>query len=335
MKRKHLLFLLTLLSVTIVHAQYTQIPDPAFEQYLIDSAYDSEGVLDGQILTTDAQAITEVIVDGATYDVADFSGIEAFSSMINFQAIATSCSSIDFGTNNSLEIVLANFNLNLAAITTVGCTALKSCDISSNILSQFDVTQNELLENLIVGDNPITEIDVSNNHELLQLVCSFSDIVSLNLENTVNLVSFDARNTPIEYLDLRNGNNTNVTNYNTTNTPNLICVFVDGAAYSTANWTEVDPVTTFVETEAKCDDLGTEETTLSALTIHPNPARDFFYVDGLSEVTEVSLTNLRGQTVKVYGRSNTRFSVAGLSKGMYFLSIKSDDRTIQKRIIIH
>lgn len=42
-----------------VSAQYTQVPDPNFEQALIDLGIDSEGTLDGQFLTADANGVLE------------------------------------------------------------------------------------------------------------------------------------------------------------------------------------------------------------------------------------------------------------------------------------
>ncbi len=54
-------------------------------------------------------------------------------------------------------------------------------------------------------------------------------------------------------LDLRNGNNENIFRIPMLeDNPNLSCIFVDDAAYSTANWPEIDPNSTFVETEAEC-----------------------------------------------------------------------------------
>ncbi len=43
--------------------QYTQVPDPNFEQALIDLGIDSEGILDGQFLTADAETITLLEID--------------------------------------------------------------------------------------------------------------------------------------------------------------------------------------------------------------------------------------------------------------------------------
>lgn len=53
--------ILTLLSLVpfITKAQVTLIPDPVFEQLLINLNIDSDGIVNGQLLTSDAQNITQ------------------------------------------------------------------------------------------------------------------------------------------------------------------------------------------------------------------------------------------------------------------------------------
>jgi len=41
-------------------AQITLIPDPKFEQFLIDKGIDSDGIINGQILTADALSVTKM-----------------------------------------------------------------------------------------------------------------------------------------------------------------------------------------------------------------------------------------------------------------------------------
>jgi len=54
------------------------------------------------------------------------------------------------------------------------------------------------------------------------------------------------KNGQLTSLDLRNGNNTNITTFNSTNNPNLYCIDVDDPVYSTANWTTyIDSWTSF------------------------------------------------------------------------------------------
>lgn len=57
MKKIILLSLICLGSINIGFSQYTQIPDQGFEQALIDLGIDSEGILDGQILTSDIENV--------------------------------------------------------------------------------------------------------------------------------------------------------------------------------------------------------------------------------------------------------------------------------------
>jgi len=46
---------------------------------------------------------------------------------------------------------------------------------------------------------------------------------------------------------VKNGNNTNFTLFKATNNPNLTCIEVDDATYSTTNWTNIDSTTSFSE----------------------------------------------------------------------------------------
>jgi len=82
-------------------------------------------------------------------------------------------------------------------------------------------------------------------------------------------------NNQLTSLDVRNGNNTNITNinFNATNNANLSCILVDVAACSTTNWTIIDGVSTFVNDEAECTLLSIENNTFGILfNVYPNPS---------------------------------------------------------------
>ena len=99
--------------------------------------------------------------------------------------------------------------------------------------------------------NQLTNLDVSNNNALNVLYVYDNQLTS---------------------LDVRNGSNVNVTNFNSTNNPNLTCIFVDDADYSNANWPNIDPNSTFVENEAECDALSIGDNALELdVFIYPNP----------------------------------------------------------------
>ena len=67
MRKLLLLSLIGLGSVWIAHSQYTQIPDQGFEQALIDLGIDSDGEINGQVLTSDIENV-EVLDFGSLRD---------------------------------------------------------------------------------------------------------------------------------------------------------------------------------------------------------------------------------------------------------------------------
>jgi len=65
-------------------AQITLIPDPNFEQFLINEGIDSDGVINGQIFTVDALAVTKMHIhstmgwNNPDEYIQDITGLEAF-----------------------------------------------------------------------------------------------------------------------------------------------------------------------------------------------------------------------------------------------------------------
>jgi len=75
----------TLLFIAISYkatAQITLIPDPKFEQFLINEGIDSDGVINGQILTSDALVVTKLDITSENLEdenlIQDVTGLEAF-----------------------------------------------------------------------------------------------------------------------------------------------------------------------------------------------------------------------------------------------------------------
>ena len=84
-----LLFLCVFLT-TSLFGQYTQIPDPAFEQILIDEGYDL--TLDGQVFTSLIEPVT--YLDLSNSGVIDLTGIEDFTSLNGLNLSSTSISDL-------------------------------------------------------------------------------------------------------------------------------------------------------------------------------------------------------------------------------------------------
>ena len=172
----------------LLQAQYTAIPDIAFEAFLIQNGYDSELVYDGQILTSDIDKIEtlEININSIDiYPIKNLKGIQDFSSLENFSLTLSNCENIDFGSLLNLKNINCFSNSNLESINLTQCPSLEKAIISDNIISSLDFTQNILLTEILVSDNDLF------------------------------------------YLDFRNSNNHIISQFNTLNNPNLQCIFVD------------------------------------------------------------------------------------------------------------
>ncbi|MCB0375253.1 MAG: T9SS type A sorting domain-containing protein, partial [Sinomicrobium sp.] len=80
---------------------YTQIPDPNFEQALIDQAIDSEGLLNGLVLTSDISGI--ISLDVYNLGIMDMTGIEDFASLVNLRCDANLLTSLSVSSNSNLR----------------------------------------------------------------------------------------------------------------------------------------------------------------------------------------------------------------------------------------
>lgn len=78
--------------------------------------------------------------------------------------------------------------------------------------------------------------------------------------------------------------------------------------------------------------LGLEEEIIS---IYPNPTADFFIVDALENVDEISIKDLSGREVRKYKPNPQRpYSVKGLTPGTYLISIHQKRKIIMRKIIV-
>jgi len=76
---KPILLLISLFIGLEITAQTTSIPDQNFEQHLIDKGIDSDGTINGQVLTSDISGVENL--DLSWKNLTDLTGIEAFQSL--------------------------------------------------------------------------------------------------------------------------------------------------------------------------------------------------------------------------------------------------------------
>ena len=70
--------------------------------------------------------------------------------------------------------------------------------------------------------------------------------------------------------------------------------------------------------------------------IYPNPAKDIVCVSLPVDNAQIDIVNVLGQIVKTVNTTsaNENISLEGMEKGMYFFSIKMQDKTITKKVIV-
>jgi len=186
---KHRLIILVLfyfLNVQYGIAQYTQVPDPNFEQALIDLGVDSEGILDGQFLTTDAIGVGTLNLDQK--NIFDLTGIEAFVDLDQLFAADNIINSIDL---------------------TLLPSDLWTLNLSRNNLSSIDLSPISEVVNLYLNQNNFTEIDASNLTNVFILEVAKQSLNWLNLTNCTNLFFLTCFETSIETIDLTTCSNLN------------------------------------------------------------------------------------------------------------------------------
>lgn len=237
--KKKLLFALAILFVSFASAQYTLIPDTNFEQALINQSIDSEGILDGRVLSTDLVGVTNLNISNS--GISNLTGLEAFISLQFLDVSDNNLNSLELQ-NSSLREIKAN-NCNLAgktirfqnnppngqfltnvthlelennSIGAVGSTInfggvpnITNLSISGNNFGILNLTNNTKIETLAAVNCPnlTTLTNLSLLTQLTSLNVARSAVNSLNLSNLTELQLLDIEETQIATLDLSTNRN--------------------------------------------------------------------------------------------------------------------------------
>lgn len=314
-KLKQLLTIALISYIGFVQAQYTAIPDPIFEAFLIDQELDD--VMDGQVLTANISDKTFLQINETDpiFPIEDLTGIQDFVSLEFLIIAVTNCTTIDFGNLTNLIDLDLIMNTNLTGINITGLTNLEQFSASNSNLNSLDISQ---------------------NLNLIQLGISFNtgNLNSLDVSQHSNLTLLGIPNNNFLELDVRNGTNENIEFFTAVENPNLTCIFVDNAEFSTANWTNIDPTTTFVEIEEECEALSIEEAVALNFNIYPNPVSQFFEIESNQEIKEIEIVDLSGKVVKLFKEGLEHYSISELSEGLYILKIQTHFGKSSQKLII-
>ena len=330
MLKKYFLIVLFfyLLFLGDAYGQITSIPDPNFEQALIDLDIDSDGIINQQVLTADVSVVTSLDVNSK--EISDLTGIADFSSLTFLDCTNNQLTNLNVNQNKNLTQLICFFN-NITFLQVRGATSLELLKCDNNNLQSLDVSQNSSLTLLHCNANALTDlytngatnlidlecignnliiVDLSSNQNLTNFRCSDNLLLNLNLENNnkleklycdrnllgsidisynpslvelecwgnqldildissnTSLVHLDCNDNNLKELDLsqhkalqtiechdndlttfnlKNGNNTLISDFDSRNNPDLNCILVDDPNYSQTSWTNKDTWTYFSE----------------------------------------------------------------------------------------
>jgi len=293
----------------------TYVPDNNFEQALIDEGLDD--ALDDYVLTANIKSLS--FLDVSYRNISDLTGIEDFIGLEAFECSNNQLTTIDLSNNHLYEFICDN-------------NQLTSLILNSNAI--FVSCTNNLLTSLNVPEG------VAN------LQCNNNKIITLDLSNSVELSALNVSNNNLEFLDFRNGENSQIESsydyrtgydysFDATNNPNLTCIFVDDAAFSTSDWKKVDATSNFVADEAACSSLAVDDYNFKGFKILSNPVIENINLS-IDEEADYTLIDLNGKMLKK-GKLSIGYNsikVSSMAKGICFLRITNKRNSSVKKIII-
>ena len=250
---KKVLLSIILYATVPIWSQMTAIPDPNFEQALIDLGHDD--VLDGQVLTNRIDTITNLSVHSKS--ISDLAGIEDFISLQTLTCSYNYLSELDIS--------------NISSLTRLWCRR--------NEISNLTLGNLEFLEWIFCDFNLLTELNVGGLPELKYLRISHNPILFLNLSTNHNLHTLWCGGCQqLQCLNIANGND-GLGIINALDNPNLSCIEVDDVAVAVENWTDsIDPQIIFSE---DCDNpCSTSNASLGGLHIIPKTVVKMFDLMG-------------------------------------------------------
>lgn len=208
---------------------YLSIPDNTFETMLIDQGIDSDGIINQQLLKSDAENITHLDLDYSAHygEIYNLTGIEGFLNLKNLIATQHSIETINLSFNTKLDtlylsgnhlttidvssnknLILLDVQSNLLTSITglAEATQLKDLDLSWNYLETLSIP-NENLEILHLSNNDLTALNINNAVNVKNILLNTNLLTSLDVSTNTLLETLLIPDNNIESINLENNSN--------------------------------------------------------------------------------------------------------------------------------
>lgn len=306
MKKLSSLFLICI-SHTL-YAQLTFVPDDNLEAYLEANSMGNGIANDNFVSTSHIENITSLNI--SANNITDLTGIEDFTALKELYCY---------------ENLLTDLDLSMLPL-------LERIDASKNLILNTNLTQNPNLILISINENFLTNIDISKNPNLVTLYLDSNSLTTIDLTKNPLLEKISCSNNRLTSLNIKNGANTNITTFVTVGNPDLSCIQVDDAVYSTTNWTNIDIISSFIEDCGSV--LSTSSTLLDMFSFFPNPVSNIMRINSELNNFEYALFTMHGQELtKSNSKISKEISFEDFVAGIYILRIRANDQNQSFKII--
>lgn len=237
----------------------------------------------------------------------------------------------DVNLQNNINLVTAQLSQNnLSQLSVSTNSALEQLNCNFNDISQLDLSANALLELFTCANNQLTTLNLSNNGNLIEVDCNSNQLTSLMLSNNLGTlkrlnvssnqiegdidlttmaisacvydvnqtvfcpetVVINVSNNLFDFVNIQNGINPDIANFNASGNPNLPCIQVDDANTIGANWVKDADATynedcNFGETYVPDDNF---EQALINLGFDSGPLNDYVLTANIEALTNLNVS---------------------------------------------
>ncbi|CAL2080476.1 T9SS type A sorting domain-containing protein [Tenacibaculum sp. 190524A05c] len=218
-----------------LYCDLTYIADSNFENYL--ETHDADGNVVslgdatslGNGIANDNQVYTEKIetvvdLDLSSLNITDLTGIEAFTALEVLNLDYNDLTSLDLSSNSNLRIL----------------------DVAENDLTELDLSVIPTLEEIQLRSNKISNL-ILDNPNLKILKASKNPYTYLDVTKCPQLEELGVTQTLLVSLDVRNGNNSIMADFNAKFNDYLTCIEIDDATASYLSTWDKDITANFTE----------------------------------------------------------------------------------------
>lgn len=251
----------------------------------------------------------------------------------------TSIINIDLTNNTNLNYIFIQGGI-ISSINLQNNSLLDYLLLYDIGLSNINLSNNVLLKYLNVNFNQLLTLDLSNLTLLEILACGSNSINTLNLNNNSHLIFLNCANNNMQSLFVQNGSNQLLngtiimppfTNprFDADNNPNLTCILVDDIANATQNWVSKDANSTYVTTQAECNNLNNKQFVVNKeLTMYPNPAVDLVHFSNYETIKNIMIYDISGNILLRKMLELNQVNISELNQGIYFVSITDENEKV-------